>query len=391
MKSPKPTLLQGAMVMMMSAGMANHVFILPALLRATGRDAWMCIICTAPIMLLLLLTMHFIAKKLGDEPLIHWISRHAGRTVSVVFQVMLTLYAVVNIFSTMYETMLWVRINFLLNTPMGITSLFLMLVCYRASSKGLRAIANTAGILLPLVCLFGFTIASINLKYKDYNQLLPMLEHGIWPVINGMVYVMAGAFELILFLILQSGLRSRINLKTLLILGFSVLFITFGPVIGAIAEFNPYEAIHQRFPAYEEWRLATVGKFLSQTDFLSIFQWLAGSFLRICFLLYVTVEMWQIKTERQKNTALLFICVVLVLIGLAPISDVYMHQYTGEWLYPSNLVLLSLAAAGLAVIAAKAGRSGDTRGQSGQQPGQPRQQQPKQRKLRKPRVHGSGG
>jgi hypothetical protein len=84
--------------------------------------------------------------------------------------------------------------------------------------------------------------------------------------------------------------------------------------------------------------------------------------------------MWQIKTERKKNTTLLFICVVLVLIGLAPISDVYMHQITVDWLYPSNLVLLAVAAAGLGVIAAKAGRRGDSRGQSGQQRKRPRQQ-----------------
>ncbi len=386
MKSPLPTLLQGAMIMMMAVGMTNHVFIIPALLRTSGRDAWLCIICSVPAMLLLLFTMRFIAAKLGDEPLDSWITRHAGNPVSVVFRVLFTLYAVVNIFSTMYETMLWTRINFLLNTPMGITSLFLMLVCYRATSKGLRAIANTAGILLPLVCLFGFTIATINIKYKDYNQLFPMLEHGIWPVVNGTVYVLAGSFELLLFLLLQSGMRSKISLKSLIILGLAILGITFGPVIGAIVEFNPYEAVHLRFPAYEEWRLATVGKFLSQTDFLSIFQWLAGSFLRICLLLYVTVEMWQIKTKRNKNTTLLFICVVLVLIGLAPINDVYMHQITVDWLYPSNLVLLALAAAGLWVIAAKAGRRGNSRGQSGQQRQRPRQQ-PRQQPGQQPKQH----
>lgn len=388
MKSPLPTLLQGAMIMMMAVGMTNHVFILPALLRTSGRDAWMSVICAGPGMLLLLFTMHFIAKKLGKEPFSEWISRHAGGGVSLAFRLLFTLYALANIFSTMYETMLWTRINFLLNTPMGVTSLFLMLVCFRATSKGLRAIANTAGILLPLVCMFGFTIASINVKYKDYRQIFPMLEHGIWPVLNGTVYVLAGSFELLLFLILQSGLKSKISLRSLFILGFSILGITLGPVMGAIVEFNPFEAVHLRFPAYEEWRLATVGKFLSQTDFLSIFQWLAGSFLRICLLLYVTVELWQIKSKQKKNTTLLLICVVLVLIGLAPINDVYMHQLTVDWLYPSNLVLLTLAAAGLAVIAVKAGRSGDSRGQSGPQ----RQQQPgQQRAQRKPRLHRRDG
>lgn len=378
MKSPPPTLLQGVMIMMMAVGMTNHVFIIPALVRTAGRDAWMSIIVAAPCLLLLLFGMGYIARHMGNEPLSIWVSRHAGGFWAIVLRVLVTVYALVNIFSTMYETMLWTKINFLLNTPMGVTSLLLLLICFRAASKGLRAIANTAGMLLPLVCLFGFIIASINIKYKDYSQLLPMFEHGVFPVFKGGIYVLAGSFELLLFLVLQSGMGSKISLKSLLILGALVLGITFGPVIGAIVEFNPYEASHLRFPAYEEWRLATVGKFLSQTDFLSIFQWLAGSFLRICLLLYVTVEMWQIKVKRNKDITMLFISVVMVLVGLAPISDVYMHQLTINWLYPLNLTLLALLAAGLAVIASVVGRSGGSGGKPGQQ-----HQQPKRRQQRR--------
>lgn len=341
MKAPKPTLLQASMIMMLAVGMTNHVFIIPALLQTAGRDAWISLILSGPFVLFFVLLLLFISKAMGEESLSEWTARYAGQATSYILRALTALFCLMNGFSTLYETTTWTRINFLLTTPTLVTSVLLMLICFLAVKKGLKALAGTSGILLPITFFFGFCIAFINTKYKDYNQLLPVFEHGFTPSIKGTMYSMAGTFELFLILFLQQGLSSKLRLKPMLILALIILGFTMGPLVGAITEFNPYEAKLVRFPAYEEWRLATVGKFISQTDFLSIFQWISGAFIRIALLLYVTVDVWNIKSVKQRSLWYLLICALFVMLNLLPLSDILVHRFTVEWLYPANLIFIT--------------------------------------------------
>lgn len=361
MKAPKPTLLQASMIIMLTVGMTNHVFILPALLQTAKRDAWISILLSAPFVFLLMVLILYVSRRQSSKPLDAWVKEHSGTFASYAFGIAASAFCLINAFSTLYETVIWTRINFLVNTPILFTSGLLMALCCYAASKGLRSIANASGIFLPITFLFGFTIALINTQYKDYSQLFPILENGFIPPLKGVVYSMAGSFELLLILFIQPGLPSRFKLWQLFLLAAIILGFTLGPLLGAITEFNPYEANLVRYPAYEEWRLATVGKFISQTDFLSIYQWLSGAFIRISLLLHVTVEMWHIKTVKNQGVAQLFIGVVFTLCMLMPLSDIWIHRLTAAWLYPVNLAFLTGAACLLAFNAWVKGRGSRTK------------------------------
>lgn len=351
MNAPKPTLLQAMLIMMLTVGMTNHVFLIPALIQVAHRDSWLALIFSAPFVFLLVFVMMYISKAMSGQSIAAWVNIVGGSFSAYLFRVVVSLFCLTNVFFTIYETTIWTRINFLRNTPVIIPALSLMLICAVAARKGLYAIANISGVLLPITFVFGFAIAFINTQYKDYSQLLPLFEQGWTHTLTGSVYSMAGSFELLLILFLQPGLGSKLKLKPLLILAAIVIGFTMGPLIGALTEFNPYEARLVRFPAYEEWRLATVGKYLAQTDFLSIFQWLAGAFIRISLLLYVTVDMWNIKTERKRGALLLLLSAMFIMINMLPLSDIQIHQITVAWLFPANFLILTALAAGLTVIA----------------------------------------
>ncbi|MDF2921902.1 MAG: hypothetical protein K0R57_816 [Paenibacillaceae bacterium] len=351
MKSPKPTLLSAILVMMLTVGMSNHVFLIPALVEASQRDSWLALLLSSPAVFILVFVMMYISRAMSNEPLAQWFHVVTGPAPAYIFRVLISLYCLTNAYFTLYETTIWIRVNFLQNTPVIFTGVALMMICYTGARKGLRTIANASGILLPIVFLFGFSIAFINVKYKDYSQLFPLLEHGWAPLAMGGMYSLAGSFEILLILFIQPNLSSRLKLKPMLALAAIVVGFTMGPLIGALTEFNPYEARLVRFPAYEEWRLAAVGKFLAQTDFLSIFQWITGAFIRICFLLHVTAEMWNIKSEKKRSTFLLLVSTLFVLINMIPLSDMSMHEFTVAWVYPGNFGFLTGALLCLAAVA----------------------------------------
>src|SRR5690606_22187538 len=136
-------------------------------------------------------------------------------------------------------------------------------------------------ILLPFVIVFGDFVMTANLPAKNYSLILPIAEHGWQPVFLGGLYVGGGLVELIVILLLQQELKKKVALWKLWLLSLFLVLLVFGPVLGAIAEFGPAEAARLRYPAFEEWRLVTIGNYIRHVDFFSIFQWLSGAFVRI--------------------------------------------------------------------------------------------------------------
>ena len=83
---------------------------------------------------------------------------------------------------------------------------------------------------------------------------------------------------------------------------FILMGLTMGPTIGAITEFGPIEAAKQRYPAYEEWGLGSIGRFIEHFDFLSIYQWLTGAFIRVGLLVIHSSRF--IEYDRRQKTDL---------------------------------------------------------------------------------------
>ncbi|MFR9721672.1 hypothetical protein ACL00X_20305, partial [Aeromonas diversa] len=85
---------------------------------------------------------------------------------------------------------------------------------------------------------------------------------------------------------------------TLVWIGLSFLILTLGPTIGAIAEFGPFVAAKQRYPAFEEWRLVSIGRYIEHLDFLSVYQWFVGAFIRLSLLCFLTPDVLQISNKK---------------------------------------------------------------------------------------------
>src|SRR5699024_2256361 len=124
------------------------------------------------------------------------------------------------------------------------------------------------------------------MQFKDFSLMLPMLEHGYDPVFRSIIYQGSGMVEIFLFLMLQHKFQSEFKYRHFLVTALILTYLTLGPLVGAIEEFGPKQAAMQRYPAYEEWGLARLGAYIEHVDYLSIYQWLTGAFIRITLFLY---------------------------------------------------------------------------------------------------------
>ncbi|MEO2205635.1 endospore germination permease [Paenibacillus pabuli] len=346
MKPRQPSFLQAMMLIMLSVGLISHVLIIPALLSAVKRDSWISVLLSAGPYLVFALMLAYVSRFLQHQTLHEWLTSHLGKPLGLLFRIGNSLFFLSVIYFTLHDTTTWAKTSYLTETPILATSIALMSLCAYAAYKGIRSLAFTAGLVLPLVVLLGFYVAIVNTQYKDYSRLLPVLEHGWRPVLHGMVYSLAGMFELLFIWYIQPHLSKRIRVWQYVMLAFIILGLTLGPLVGAIVEFNPFEAAKMRYPAFEEWRIASLGKYIAQTDFFSIYQWLAGSFTRISLAMYIVVEIWNIKSTSRRIITFISIAVFFILSMVYRLDDMTFEKLLVQYVFPFNLIYLS----GLAII-----------------------------------------
>lgn len=313
------TILHMLLIAMTFIGLKNHVTILPALLGHGGRDSWMAVLLAAALMIPWLLLILFIHKQSKGVHIRDWLEGRMGNRFTAALFFVIALYLLVIAAFTMRETLQWLNTTFLLDTPPLVLLILFVVLCVTLATMNIVTITIVNNIVLFGVVILGFFVAIVNIQVKDYELLRPFLEHGIAPVLKSTVYPMSGFIELLLLLFLQHYLKKPIRLYQLVLILVVLAGLTTGPLIGAITEFGPKEAAELRYPAYEEWALATIGRYFEHMDFFSAYQWLTGTFIRVGILLFIVVDMYKWTEQKKRvwtNLAMPFfvLCCALFLV-----------------------------------------------------------------------------
>lgn len=345
---------------MLSSGLMDHVIVMPFLLGLSGRNGWISALAVGLLLTCWLPLLLYVMKKTQLQPLLPWIKYKYGRWTAYALKLPVAVFLFTLGTVTLIDTAGWVRTMFLLETPQWFIVLSLMGVIVWAACSGLNVIARCGIFLLPLVAAFGIYISVANGPRKHYAYVLPMLENGLTPVWKGMFIVGGGLVELSLILLLQHHLLRQPKLRHLLFILWVLVGLTIGPLLGALAEFGPTEAAHLRYPAYEEWRLIHIGHYIEHLDFLSIFQWLSGSFVRIAFALLLLQEVLvsHRSTKLKKSAVIVTAAALMIVLSLMPITDKNFVAFLSTWYFTGAIAVcvgFSLVAALLAALPKREG------------------------------------
>ncbi|MEH7438682.1 endospore germination permease [Neobacillus drentensis] len=334
MISQKITVLQLFFIIMISTGLMNHVMVIPVLLDKSGRDAWITVLVAGAPFLAWSAIIFYIYKKLAGKHLFLWLKERVGIIVTYILILSLCIYVFVLAVITLLDTFSFINTFYLELTPKIVVITTILLVCFYNSYKGIRSIGLISGILLPAIVIFGFFVMTANMENKDYSLLKPYLENGYTPIWKGLVSVLAGLTEIVTILFVQQHLNQKLRFKYLLILCIALIGLIIGPLTGAIAEFGPFSTKNQRFPAFEEWRLVSLGVYIEHLDFLAFYQWLSGAYIRISFFIFLVPNLINVEKEKRRVFFLIGLYAVLAIIVLLPISDIVYFQLLKDWILP---------------------------------------------------------
>lgn len=330
------------MMMLLSIGLLNHVLIGPLVLQSSGRDAWLAILAVSALQPLWLLLIYPIVRSIGSQPFTDWLKHRAGTVGKHAVVGILVVLLFMIIIVTCVDTVNWSSTTYLPETPKLVTSFVFVALGIAGSILGLHIIVYMSCFLLPLVSALGIFVASANIPRKDYLQLLPILENGWSPIGHGMIYVGGGYVELMLFVVLAGYVNRPFRRRHLIATGLFISLLCFGPVVAAISEFGPGEAMEQRFPAFAQWRLVQLGKYIEHVDFFAIYQWLSGSFVRTSASLCLILDLTGIRSRKKRAVIGAVIGIMAIFTSVYPFGDAAEFYFFSRYLPVSMYAFLAL-------------------------------------------------
>ncbi|KOP78483.1 spore gernimation protein [Lysinibacillus sp. FJAT-14745] len=338
-------------------GLKNHVTIIPPLLDVVGRDGWISVILATFIIFFWLFLLVYIQKKMNQEPIRDWLDGKIGKIGSTIIIYMIVIYLLILAAFTMVETLQWVNTTFLPQTPVIILLLIYTILCLFLVTTSLQTMVILNVFVLFGVVVFGFFVAFTNIQVKEYGLLRPFFEHGFQPVIKGMIYPASGFIELLMLIFLQHQFKERLRWYHFTIILIILMGLTLGPLMGAIAEFGPTEAAKQRYPAYEEWGLVSIGRYIEHLDFFSIYQWLTGTFIRVSFLLYIIADLLKMTGDPKQIWKMIAPPFFLLCLPLIILNENIFLKVKGNYILTVTFIFFILLSIFFVLVAFFSGKS----------------------------------
>ncbi|MGG1515524.1 endospore germination permease [Paenibacillus oryzisoli] len=341
MSSKKISLIQAFLLLLITTAVTNQTLVIPLVLGVAKRDAWISVLLSATPGFILIFVMKVLMNSTSNESIVSWVRTHFGSFAGWIIKLAFLAYLFGTSLVTLKDTTNWVDATFLPETPRVLIAATLTLLCFFAANAGFWSITICAGILLPFFIILEIFLLVTNLQYKNYLYVLPLMEKGLGPVIHGAVFSTHGVLEIIILLLIRQHLQQKVKTSFLLVYVIVSIGLILGTMLDIITNFSPNEVAVQRYPTFEQWGLVSLGKNISHLDFLSIYEWLSGSFIRISLCMYLIPEVLQLRSRKSHRITLISMTIIMLIVPIFPISDPTFVNFLRDWYYPVTLALIA--------------------------------------------------
>lgn len=333
---------------------ANSVTFLPAITsKFAGRDSWMVSIIGSIPAIAVILIITELGRRFSGKTIIEYVQIILGNRVG---KAVGTLY----LFFFVHTTGITIRefgemtSTFMLNqTPIIVLILIFTLLAAFAVHYGLEIIGRVTVSVMPVVLTLYTGLLLLSLQNANFNNLLPVLENGFFPVLMGSIPHSAMRGEVVLLAMLlpflaEPGKGRVLGVWSVIFLG---VFLVADAVVNTLV-FGPSTA-RLVFPTFTLSREILVGGIL-RLDVFWIFNWLAGIFVKISIFYYAvvlgTAQLLNLKDYKPLVLPTGVILVALSILSVENSAGIPVYLTTGfppfayliEWIIPLILLLITI-------------------------------------------------
>ncbi|MDF2504493.1 endospore germination permease [Clostridium sp.] len=280
-----------------------------------GRDSWIAVICSGVILFLFAYMIIGISKKNNKYNMCDIYHIAVGKILGniLIGCFILTLFfTLIECTSIEANSM---HVNMLSNTPPWFFTIFFAIPALYTFSKGKNSIVIVTVIGITLVTISGTNLAILTSKYKNYNFLLPIMEHGITK--NFIISIIKSLALFSFFSVILPFLTELKDKRTVKkYITIALIFIVQMEVIstvGIIATFGTSRANTIYYPKLIQTQLVNYWGFLESGELYVLLQVIAGWYIKYVLTLFSMKLI--LKKLNIKNKVYTYLVTVLVIIA----------------------------------------------------------------------------
>lgn len=257
--------------------------------QEAGRDAWLAFILGAVLGALIALLAVALSSRYPSQNLLGLAESILGRILGKLIGLAYIFYFIsLNAF-VVREFSSFMAISFMPHTPIHVFSISIILLSTYAVYLGLEVIGRVSEIVFVPVVIFLWLFIALLINKTEFTALLPLLEMGTGPAGRGSIIFTGWTGEIFLICMLYPHLvRPRralqVGLITVAIVGFTLA--AGAVVLEGLFGFQLISRI--TFPILDYVRLISLGGFLERIEALVILIWIAGVYVKISFMHYLS-------------------------------------------------------------------------------------------------------
>ncbi|KGX84622.1 GerAB/ArcD/ProY family transporter [Pontibacillus litoralis] len=337
--------LQQFMLLVILFNVGSAIIFMPSIVTMeANRDAWLSVILAIALTFPAIIVFHHLAKRFPFLTMVEYSEMVLGKWIGKLFSLMFLFgYIALEVCLTLFNIGSFLTTHFLIGTPIEAVYIVLMTGIIIACRLGLEVFSRTTQIIIPILIILVFSFFLSTIPLVKFQQLQPILEDGIGPVISGSLPLIG--FPLIgsaAFLMIFPNLNQTENRgRTFYIAYFIAGFLLFLMTILCILVLGADGTRNSLFPTYEVATKIKIGQFIQRIEALISAFWFVSTFVRLIILYYVLVigiaKLAQVK-QYKPFTLPLGMWIVAVTIIIDPSND-FLIQFDKDILWLHAFIL----------------------------------------------------
>ena len=252
-------------------------------------DLWICEIISFFIMLIISLPTYYLWKKNPTQSVIQICKTVLGK-VGILIGLLYVFFFIHITAITTAQLGEFMTSAVMPETPISFFIIMIIAFSVYTVYKGLNVVGRMSEIVFPITILAIITIIILLAKNIKLENLLPIMEKGIVPVMEGGVGVAFQVIEIVGIAMILPNLKNGKDAVKVYLLSFSLItFVLLITTIPVLTIWGSKQASNLLFPFFTTIKIASVGGFIERIEAVHMAIWILGTFVKVSFFYYLSV------------------------------------------------------------------------------------------------------
>lgn len=264
-------------------------------INAAGRDLWISLLLASTFGYLVVFAHYLPLSMCPDRSFTQIVDKYWGKIIGTFVNLYYLLFFYFLCVLVVKDVYFFGKVTMPETPPYVITIFFLVPALY-AAKLGLEAIARFTEFLLPFAVVVYISLNLFILPKLEFNNLLPVMEYGIGPVLEGALPNLNFPYGQLLpvaFFYKYVVTENKNKRKFLYYFYGAILVSTVLLLLRTVTSISAFELNvlkNMTFPPYSTIRLIEIGNVIERVDALLLANFYSTTFLKFCITFFVICQ-----------------------------------------------------------------------------------------------------